>query len=148
MPPVIHVQATLNPISSIQRSVAHIGPKSVSHLSDVGRPLWALCGHAAVQRKPQILDRLNVGWQCRSFNCSRLQRIHTSRPLCRNVHGAEIGPLHSPITVANGPLRTFEPRAANGGTEHLVTMAAAVTNYMDRLEAGNWEEHTGLGESQ
>ena len=47
----------------------------------------------------------------------KLQRRTGIRPSSRYVHGAAIGPLHSPISVANGPLPSFVTSAENGRPE-------------------------------
>jgi hypothetical protein len=53
-------------------------------------PLWALCGHAAVQRETQFQVRLNVGFQCRGMVGSHLQIRAAFRPYCQSVLGAAL----------------------------------------------------------
>ncbi len=48
--------------------------------------------------------------------------LTTYRPSRRDVHGAAIGPLPSPITVLNGPNRTMVYFAANVGLEGLMEL--------------------------
>ena len=63
--------------------------------------------HAVVQHKHRFNRCMNVGCSKYGLTGSQARGMAALRPYCRNVHGAAIGPLPFPITVANGPLRTF-----------------------------------------
>jgi hypothetical protein len=84
---------------------------------------------AALARQKNLADTLSVRFIRAALSILHLQRRAAYRHSRRYVFGAAIGPLASPITVANGPL----PPLASTTIRHLASPPQSRGNDVEGL---------------